>query len=407
MDAKQNIDTGESYSRDHRLDPFELLSEYADKRRDGCLSVSSQGIRWRIYLAGGCLKYASIAIDLTEDFDYQLRCLNESAAADALKANSPLSASSPPFYPEGNAIARSLHWLVEHSHFSSDRARQLAEKFSRDALETYFWLSEGEVNWTNARAGVRSDPAIEIPDPVAIDALIAEFRQRRQQWQQFAPKIKSPYQRPYLFARARTDTAARTPTLQKLSKCLRGLSIQQLSGLFKQDILQVVRLLYPFIQSGEIFLREAQAPFHKLPEIPPPSPTSASPKTAIAPITRCIACIDDSPAIVDTVKQYLGAEGYAVTGISNSVEAPGILFRLKPDLVLLDISMPEIDGYKLCSLLRDSSTLRQTPIVMVTGRTSSLDRVRAKIVGATDYLTKPFAKSDLLAVVGKYLAELR
>ncbi len=61
--------------------------------------------------------------------------------------------------------------------------------------------------------------------------------------------------------------------------------------------------------------------------------------------------------------------------------------------------MPKINGYKLCSLLRKSSSLKETPIVMVTGRTGFIDKTRAKMAGATDYLTKPFTKIDLLSAV--------
>ena len=69
----------------------------------------------------------------------------------------------------------------------------------------------------------------------------------------------------------------------------------------------------------------------------------------------------------------------------------------------MDITMPEINGYKLCSLLRNSVALRETPIVMVTGRSGLVDKARARVTGATDYLVKPFTRGSLLAVVEKYL----
>jgi twitching motility two-component system response regulator PilG len=65
--------------------------------------------------------------------------------------------------------------------------------------------------------------------------------------------------------------------------------------------------------------------------------------------------------------------------------------------------MPELDGYEICAMLRKSTAFRQTPIVMLTGKDGFIDRVKARMVGATDYLTKPFGESELLMLVEKYV----
>ena len=91
-----------------------------------------------------------------------------------------------------------------------------------------------------------------------------------------------------------------------------------------------------------------------------------------------IACVDDSPTILDEMHRFLNHEEYEVTKIDDPVKAAAVLFKLKPDLVLMDITMPEINGYKLCSLLRNSVALRETPIVMVTGRSGLVDKARAR-----------------------------
>jgi twitching motility two-component system response regulator PilG len=76
---------------------------------------------------------------------------------------------------------------------------------------------------------------------------------------------------------------------------------------------------------------------------------------------------------------------------------------IRPDLILLDIGMPNVDGYQLCSFIRKSSILKDIPIVMVTGNKGIIDRARARIVGATDYLTKPFLQTDLLKMIMRHL----
>ncbi|MGA0198923.1 MAG: response regulator, partial [Prochlorotrichaceae cyanobacterium] len=118
-----------------------------------------------------------------------------------------------------------------------------------------------------------------------------------------------------------------------------------------------------------------------------------------------IVCIDDSLALRQSVEAYLSDQGYEVTSLGNPLKAIGLVFQLRPNLILCDISMPEIDGYEICSMLRHSTLFRQVPIVMLTGKEGFIDRVRASMVGATDYLTKPFSDKELLMLVEKYVGK--
>lgn len=119
--------------------------------------------------------------------------------------------------------------------------------------------------------------------------------------------------------------------------------------------------------------------------------------------TYTIVCIDDSRAVVNAMKMYLDDNIFSVIGINDPLKALMQVIRLKPDLILLDITMPTLDGYELCSLLRKHSSLKETPIIMVTGKKGIINRVKAKMVKASDYITKPFGKKDLLKVIFKYL----
>jgi twitching motility two-component system response regulator PilG len=116
-----------------------------------------------------------------------------------------------------------------------------------------------------------------------------------------------------------------------------------------------------------------------------------------------VACIDDSASIQRVVKFTLESEGYRVISIKESLKALTALLNPKPDLILMDINMPDIDGYQLCGLCRKSSTLKDIPIVMLTGRDGILDRVKAKMLGSVGYVSKPFLPQDLVKVVNSYL----
>jgi twitching motility two-component system response regulator PilG len=109
-----------------------------------------------------------------------------------------------------------------------------------------------------------------------------------------------------------------------------------------------------------------------------------------------IACIDDSKTVQRQVKMTLEAAGYQVLGIVDPTMALKNLSQHQPKVIFLDINMPNINGYDLCSLLRKSQKFKEIPIVMLTGRDGMIDRVRAKLVGATDYLTKPCDPNKLI-----------
>jgi twitching motility two-component system response regulator PilG len=124
--------------------------------------------------------------------------------------------------------------------------------------------------------------------------------------------------------------------------------------------------------------------------------------TTVSHVPR-VVCIDDDLTIGKTVEYILQAKGYEVTAIRNPLKALTLVFQLKPDLILCDLAMPQLDGYELCGMLRKSTAFRQTPIIMLTGKDGFIDRVRARMVGATDYLTKPFGASELLMLLEKYI----
>jgi len=108
--------------------------------------------------------------------------------------------------------------------------------------------------------------------------------------------------------------------------------------------------------------------------------------------------------MLSELQRLLEGHNLVIHTISDSLKALMKLTTLKPDLILLDVGMPNVDGYQLCSLIRKSSVLKDVPVVMVTGHKGLIDRVKARLAGATDYLTKPFRQEELLQMVFRYLS---
>jgi len=114
-------------------------------------------------------------------------------------------------------------------------------------------------------------------------------------------------------------------------------------------------------------------------------------------VTKKILVVDDEPAQLRLIDQVLTSNGYEVIKAGSGHEAVRIVFEKKPDLILLDVMMPEIDGWQTCRLIREMSDI---PVIMLTGkRNSEDDIVRGLECGADEYLTKPLGNRELMARV--------
>jgi len=113
-----------------------------------------------------------------------------------------------------------------------------------------------------------------------------------------------------------------------------------------------------------------------------------------------ILVVDDEKSIVDFIKMGLEAEGYSVYEAYDGREAIEVANKVKPHIVILDLMIPEIDGYEVCSRIKKSI---KTSIIMLTARDEIDDRVRGLDIGADDYMSKPFSFKELLARINARL----
>lgn len=110
-----------------------------------------------------------------------------------------------------------------------------------------------------------------------------------------------------------------------------------------------------------------------------------------------ILIIDDEPDLCELIEFQLQKEGFRTSTLSNPLEAIGHARDFDPDLIILDIMMPELDGLRLCSMLKVDSLLKTVPILFLTARSDADERVKGFERGADDYLTKPFDNRELVA----------
>ena len=116
-----------------------------------------------------------------------------------------------------------------------------------------------------------------------------------------------------------------------------------------------------------------------------------------------ILVVDDEPDIVELISFNLKAEGYEVLTAANGLEALNQARAALPDLIVLDIMIPELDGLAVCEILRKLPSTAPIPVIMVTAWKSELSRMIGLDNGAEDYITKPFSPRDLVNRVNKTL----
>lgn len=117
-----------------------------------------------------------------------------------------------------------------------------------------------------------------------------------------------------------------------------------------------------------------------------------------------ILVVDDEPEILELVEFNLKQAGFTVTTADDGAEALKKIRAQIPDLIILDVMLPEMDGLEVCKSLRNDPATAQLPIIMLTAKAAEVDRVLGLELGADDYLTKPFSPRELMLRVKKMLA---
>ncbi|HLO89117.1 MAG TPA: response regulator [Nostocaceae cyanobacterium] len=336
-----------SYRLFQKLHPLSLLGQLGTRRVTGCLSVFTGMVSWSIYLEEGKITYASSSEQVFERLEGHLQRLNQKTLAFDSDVYQQMRLMWIPQLKNQSTPAadyKAICWLVEQAHINSTQAALLIEELAKEVLESFLCLKEGNYKFNS------EDALSGLPKFCHLDLrVIVEYCQKQ------------------LRQKESTKSIVNLPTLKKSEK-------PQVDKLAKVD-------------------NSAISEQHNY-------------KNAVAALQKdlyTVACIDDSQTVLNSIRNCLDEKKFAVVMIKDPLKALMQILRSKPDLILLDVEMPNLDGYELCSLLRRHSAFKNTPIIMVTGRTGFIDKAKAKIVRSSGYLTKPFTRSELLKLVFKHI----
>ena len=116
-----------------------------------------------------------------------------------------------------------------------------------------------------------------------------------------------------------------------------------------------------------------------------------------------VMVIDDSNTIRRSAEIFLLQAGCTVILAEDGFDALAKIADHQPDLVFVDIMMPRLDGYQTCALIKNNTMFRSTPVIMLSSKDGIFDKARGRIVGAEQYLTKPFTREELLGAIRKHV----
>ncbi|MFQ4146783.1 response regulator [Chlorogloeopsis sp. ULAP02] len=350
-----------SYRFFQKLHPLSLLAQLTSRRATGYLRVFTEIAYWSIYLEEGKLTYASYSDKLFERLDHHLQLLSQQipnlSSANRVQMRLTFDTKS-----ENQSMSQSdylaICWLVNQDYITPPQAAILIEELAKEVLLSFLALKQGSYEFHH------ETPIDELPKFCCLDLRsLVEHCQKQLQVRQ---------ERELTFP------------IQNKSQVLPA-QIKSFPSEVKSQITSEPQLATTTdFNSLEDNDRQLSQP-----------PTSKNLYT--------VACIDDSLTVLHSIRSFLDENTFAVVMINDPVKALMQILRSKPNLILLDVEMPNLDGYELCSLLRRHSSFKNTPIIMVTGRTGFIDRAKATMVRASGYLTKPFTQPDLLKMVFKHL----
>ncbi len=428
--------------------PIQIIRNISDTSKTGHLEITANSVTWKLYLIKGKLQYAYHSLQSLDTLKYYLSRLNHGMVAKMTVMLNQKTIDNQEFSPSF------ITQLVAQNNLTSSEKTILIKALTQDAFESFLWLTDAEYHWKSTDSFQFFNGLTTIEDNLLeISPLLKSLQIRLEAWQTLSPIITSPYQRivcvnPSLLRQPVPSGKLSPAILEKMIKLMQGATIRQMGLFLKQEDLKVAQLLFPYVKHKILRLHLPKSPLDTLPKIPQlplnfeqssakvnlPTQTQSlktieSQKTKvrsladdvyltteIKPIVQLqskpkidkrkiykIVCIDDSAAMLDMIKSYLGSEKYQVFMVENPMSSLTHLFQIKPDLILMDFSMPGINGNRLSQILKRSPAFKNTPIIMISGNSNMFNQENIQDFGVIDYLPKPFTQKTLLAMVEKHL----
>jgi CheY-like chemotaxis protein len=354
-----------------KIQPLSLLKKITGKTVTGCLQVFSTSGAWSIYVDEGRLIYACYSERMFEPLYRHLQSLSQEINTLPTEINDQLriifeTGADNQSIPNPDYLA--ICWLVNQKYITSSQAAILIEHLALEVLQTFLLLEEGSYEF------IPESFLDDLPKFCYLNLrlLVEQSQQRGHDYDGY--KTESDVIQTSLYQNNMQSTVNHRSQYQSYTKPRPEPRLPKIdTKRYPSQPLNVNHGYQPVLSN------EVERKIYK------------------------IFCIDDNLTVLNSIKSFLDEQIFSIIAATDSLKALMEILHTKPDIILLDVDLPDLDGYELCSLLRKHSYFKNTPVIMMTAKASLINRARAKIVGASGYLIKPFTHGDLLKVIFKHI----
>ena len=362
----------------------ELLS-LKSAQLTGKLSVTSAlGQEWTFYLYSGRVLYATGGVHPIRRWQRLIVTHCPQIALDRLKLPTELAGSAWEYQVLGL-------WLKQEQ-INSKQVTQIVRGSIAEVL--FDLLQTGQV--VKYQVQIEHSPGLQLL-LIDVEQALASAYQMWHNWQHANLTDVCPNKAPLLKNPELLQRKTSPTTYRQLTVLLDGRrTLRDLAVLMKRQVLELSYTLLPYLQDDMVELAD-------IPDLPMPIAGEVAlepPATPVA-LKPTIACIDDSPLVCEVMRKIITDAGYQFFDIQDPLRALATLLSQKPDMIFLDLVMPKLNGYEICTRIRKITAFRDTPIVILSG--NLIDRVRAMVVGASDCLDKPVQTDAVVKLIHKYL----
>ncbi len=369
----------------------EELDNLSQHGKDGVLIISNDTVVWNLHLTRGMLLYVTGGVHPVRRWERALKqhCSNWNWGVESFELS-----KDPPWE------CQLLTQGISQRQLSAIQAKLVIRNIVKECFFELNSYTDFNSDWEPRQKDI-SHLSMTIPlSSWEILSVVNKATNMQQKWQAAGLGHLSPTLAPILKPGVEPQAL---PVWEKYLNnhfTLWDIALEQ-----EKSVTEVTLSLIPWVEKGML-------EFQNIPDllVPTVKQTVAPklPELKIQPTTSAqkqflIACIDDSPVLAHTLKKILIPAGYQMLSIPEPMRGFAELIEHKPDLILLDLLLPNADGYSICKFLRDTPIFKNTPIIILTGQDTPIDRAHASLVGATEFLSKPPQPQELLHILQKYL----
>ena len=243
---------------------------------------------------------------------------------------------------------------------------------------------------------------------IDVEQVYPQGEQQWLAWKQSGFIDVNPNSAPQIISQEKLKQSVPPVVYQNFIKLLDGRrTLRDLAVGMNKDLLLLTKSIYPYVQKK--LLQLVEVPDLRLIKTTSNSDNNLLKQNLLKQKTNAsnkplIACIDDSPQVCQIMNQIITKADYRFLGIQQPIQAVPSLINANPKMIFLDIGMPILNGYEVCTQIRRVSKLQEVPIIMLTGNDGVFDRVKAKVCGASDFLSKPIEVEKILKTIEKFSA---